>query len=144
MHNLPDRRVLIRWMFDALGFLLILGANFAVHSVLRADFWARLLFGENSAGYAFLMAGAYLYVVPTGLLFWVTASGLKRNKRWSLPVGICPCALLLFGFPWLTIAGAVGLYVLIATSSRANPVAGPAPAKPTTDFWISKRKSKAQ
>ena len=121
MRNLPNRRVLIRWMFDALGFLLIFGHDFVVHNVLCADFWGGLLFGEGSAGYAFLMAAAYLYLIPTSLLCWITAAGLKRNSRWSHPVGIFTCILLLLGFPFLMFAGAIGLHVLIAKSSRRRP-----------------------
>src|SRR5450631_3605287 len=102
MQNLPDRRVLIRWMFDAIGFLLIFGHNFVIHKVLYADFWGRFLFGEKSAGWAFLMAAAYLYLLPTALICWITASGLKRNKRWSRIVGIITCVVLLLGFPWFT------------------------------------------
>jgi tetratricopeptide (TPR) repeat protein len=144
MRNLPGRSILIRWMFDALGFLLIFGHRFVVHSVLRADFWAGLLFGKKTAGYAFFMAVVYLYILVTPLFCWVTAYGLKRNKRWSHPVGICTCTLLLLGLPWLTIAGAIGLYVLTVTSSRPKPAADPVPTMPTTDFWGSKRRSKAQ
>ncbi|HEV3201919.1 MAG TPA: site-2 protease family protein [Bryobacteraceae bacterium] len=144
MRALPDRRVLIRYMFDALGFVFIFGHDFVVHSVLRADFWGALIFGEDSAGYAFLMAASYLYILPTALLCWITAAGLKRNKRWSFPVGVFTSALLVLGFPWLTIAGAVGLYVLNATPASPVPTVVPAQTRPTTDFWGSKRNSKAQ
>jgi tetratricopeptide (TPR) repeat protein/Zn-dependent protease len=144
MRNLPKSRVLIRWMFDALGFLLIFGHDFVVHYVLCADFWGGLLFGEGSAGYAFLMAAAYLYLIPTALLCWITAAGLKRNSRWSHPVGIFTCILLLLAFPFLMFAGAIGLHVLTPKSSRRDETAAVVPSKPTTDFWNLKRKSKAQ
>ena len=144
MRNLPDRRILLRWMFNALGFLLIFGHEFVIYKVLCVDFWGRLFFGLNSAGYYFLMAAAYFYLLPTSLLCWITASGLKRNKRWARPVGIVTSVLLLCGFPWLTIAGAIGLREFATKKSRPAPPAGAAPAKPTTDFWDSKRKSKAQ
>src|SRR5438477_9080319 len=117
MGQLPDRRVLIRWMFYALGYLLLFFPNFVVHSVLRAEFWAGLLFEEHSARYEFFIADVYLYFLMASLLCLATAAGMKRNKKWSLPVGICTCALLLLGFPWLTMAGAVGLYVLLDKSS---------------------------
>ena len=45
MRSLPNRRVLIRWMFDALGLLLIFAHDFVVHNILFADFWGGLLFG---------------------------------------------------------------------------------------------------
>ncbi|HMC59056.1 MAG TPA: M50 family metallopeptidase, partial [Candidatus Solibacter sp.] len=144
MRNLPDRRVLIGWMFDALGLGLIFGHQFVVHYVLRADFWPGLFLGRNPAGNGYLIAAAHLYLPVTALLCCLAAYGLKRNKRWSRPVGIGTSALLLLGFPWLTIAGAAGLYVLMAKSSLPIPVAATVPTKPTTDFWQSKRKSKAQ
>lgn len=144
MRNLPGPRVLIRWMCDALGCLLLFGHEFVVHHLLCADLWGRLIFGEDSAGFAFLMAAAYFYLLPTSLLCWITAAGLKRDKRWARPVGIFTCALLLCGFPFLTIAGIIGLCVLTARSSQPEPAAGPAATRPTTDFWQAKRKSKAQ
>jgi len=144
MRNLPGRSILIRWMFDALGFLLLFGHRFVVHSVLRADFWAGLFFGRKTAGYLFFMAAVSFYTLVTPLFCWATASGLKRNKTWSRPVGVCTSTLLLFGLPWLTIAGAIGLYVLIAAPSHLSPAADPVPTKPTTDYWASKRRSKAQ
>lgn len=144
MRNLPGRRILIRWMFDALGFMLLFGHRFVVHSVLRADFWAGLLFGKRTVAYAFFMTVVYLYILVTPLLCWATASGLKRDKRWSHPVGVCASTLLLLGLPWLTIAGAIGLYVLTVTAQVPNTAADRVPTKPTTDFWGSKRRSKAQ
>ena len=134
MRSLPNRRVLIRWMFDALGLLLIFAHDFVVHNILFTDSWGRLLFGAGSAGYAFLMAAAYLYLIPTSLLCWITAAGLKRNSRWSHPVGILTCILLLPGFPFLMLAGTIGLHVLIAESSRRGETAAAVPSKPTTDF----------
>ena len=144
MRNLPGRSILIRWMFDALGFVLLFGHRFVVHSVLRADFWAGLFFGRKTAGYLFFMAAVSFYTLVTPLFCWATASGLKRNKRWSRPVGVCTSTLLLLGLPWLTIAGAIGLYALTVMPSRPNPAADPVPSKPTTDYWASKRRSKAQ
>jgi tetratricopeptide (TPR) repeat protein len=144
MRNLPGRSILIRWMFDALGFLLLFGHRFVVHSVLRADFWAGLFFGRKTAGYLFFMAAVSFYTLVTPLFCWATASGLKRNKTWWRPVGVCTSTLLLFGLPWLTIAGAIGLYVLSAAPSHLSPAADPVPTKPTTDYWASKRRSKAQ
>jgi tetratricopeptide (TPR) repeat protein len=143
MRNLPDRRILIRWMFNALGYLLIFGANFVIYSVLRADFWARALFGETHAARLFFLAVA-LYPLPTALLCWTTAAGLKRNKGWAFPVGVLTCAILLLGFPWLTIAGGIGLYVLTATASQADPSASQLSSKPATDYWARKAKSKVQ
>lgn len=147
MRHVPDRRILVRWMFDALGLVFIFGGQFVIRHVLYADFWGRLLFGEYSNGPSSVMPRAYGlaygYLYITALLCWITASGMKREKRWARPVGIVTSVLLLFGLPWLTIAGAVGLREFATKSSRRAP-ADATPAKPTTDFWNSKRKSKAQ
>ncbi len=143
MRSVPDRRILFRWMFDGLGFLLIFAHEFVVHTLLRTDWWAGFLFGPGTAGYAFFMAAAYFYLLPTPLLCWMTAAGLKRNKGWARPLGICTSTLLLLGFPWLTAAGAIGLYVLCKHDGKV--IAPPVPTtKPTADFWESKRRSKAQ
>ncbi len=48
MRNLPERRILIRWMFEALGWLLIFGHNFVIRYVLQADFWGQLFFGRDT------------------------------------------------------------------------------------------------
>jgi tetratricopeptide (TPR) repeat protein len=134
-------------MFDALGFLFIVAGQFVVRHVLYVDFWGRLLFGEYAGGPSSMLLRAYgfahLYLLITALLCWLTASGMKRDKRWARPVGIVTSVLLLVGLPWLTIAGAIGLWEFSTKSSRRAP-ADAAPAKPTTDFWNSKRKSKAQ
>jgi tetratricopeptide (TPR) repeat protein len=144
MPTLPERRILIRWMFDAVACLLLFGHRFTVYSVLHADYWAGLFFAKRTAGYYFFMAAVYFYILATPLLCWLTASGLKRNKGWCRPVGIFASGLLVLGFPWITIAGAIGLRFFTASSSSAAPPATPATVKPTTDFWLSKRKSKLQ
>jgi len=113
MSRLPDGRILIRWMFNAIGLLLLFAPQFVVYS-------------------AFPIAAAYFYLIPTALLCWITAAGLKRDEPWSHRVGICTSGVLLLGFPWLTIAGAVGLYVLVGKPSRPKLAAAPAPAKPPT------------
>jgi tetratricopeptide (TPR) repeat protein len=147
MFPLPDGRVLLRWMFWCLGLILLLGHEFVVHSVLHADRWAAFLFPHNFAYYAFFMAAAYFYLIPTPLLCLATASGLKRNKSWARWTGATASSLLLLGFPLLTVAGAVGLYALFAKPRRPDSQSPPAarpPVKATTDLWISKRDSKAQ
>jgi tetratricopeptide (TPR) repeat protein len=144
MRHLPDRRVLIRWMFNALGYLLIFGHRFVIRTVLHAGFWGELLFGKNTAGYFFWMAAATIYTLPTALLCWLTAAGLKRNKRWAFGVGVATCGLLILGFPWFTFAGGLGLYVLLTTSPAPAPAAIPAGTRPSTDYWGAKRRSKAQ
>src|SRR5215469_11408751 len=135
MRQLPDRRVLIRWMFNLLGYLLIFGHRFVLHYVLNADSWGRVLFGENTKFYFFFMGIATLYTIPTALLCWLTAWALKRNKSWAQWAGAFTCGLLILGFPWLTVAGGLGLYVLFTTTPAPAPQALPAIARQTTDYW---------
>jgi Zn-dependent protease len=78
------------------------------------------------------------------VLCWIAASGLKRGKPWSHPVGILTSALLLVGFPWIAIAGGIGLFMLLDPSWHTSTAAAAASSRPGTDFWDSKRKSKAQ
>lgn len=147
MLPLPDGRVLLRWMFVSLGLILLFGHEFVVHSVLRAEHWAGVLFPHNMAFYAFFMSGVYFYLIPTPLLCLATASGLKRNKRWARWTGASASCLLLLGFPVLSVFGVVGLYALFAkppAPTSQAPVGPRPPAKATTDFWASRRESKAQ
>jgi len=146
MGNLPDRRVLIRWMFNALGYLLVFGHRFVIDSLLHARHWAGVLFGESSPWYYLFMAAATLYTIPTALACWIAAAGLKRNKPWGIWAGGFASFLLILGFPWLTLAGGMGFYVLYTTEAapiRAATVRERS-AGPTTDYWDRKRRSKAQ
>jgi tetratricopeptide (TPR) repeat protein len=147
MRELPDGRVLLRWIFLAFGLFLLFCTNFVVHSVLRADAWAKLLFADAPRLQTLVIATSYLIIGPCGLLCLATAWGLKRSRRWSRWTGACACTILLAGFPWFTVAGAMGLFVLIARPPRLGPgqqPGEPAKAKQTKDYWISKRKSRAQ
>jgi hypothetical protein len=76
-----------------------------------------------------------LYVLLTAVLCFVTASGLKRNKRWGRYAAYLACALLLLGCPWLTIAGAAGIYFLRTTKWGGPPAKAAIPAAPSKDFW---------
>jgi tetratricopeptide (TPR) repeat protein len=126
-------------MFNGLGYLLIFGREFVVRYLVHADFWVRRLAGDG-VGSGRVMAMATLYTVPTAVLCWLTASGLKRNRWWRFAAGV----LLLAGFPWLTIAGCVGLYGLFAMPAEAARSAGVAPAGRSTDYWRAKRQSRVQ
>jgi tetratricopeptide (TPR) repeat protein/Zn-dependent protease len=132
-------------MFNAIGWMFIIGFRWVVPHVLHLTFWANLLFGERiTRGYALFMACGYFYLLAVQLLSWLTAFGLKRNYRWARPVGIVTSSLLLLGFPWLTILGAVGLYVLLE-SSPASASTGPTPVMPpNNDYWNAKARSKLQ
>jgi tetratricopeptide (TPR) repeat protein len=133
-----DRRILLRWIFFVSGWILLLFPSFVVRSVLGIDTWAAHAYPGNHRQQALLFSVATLDLLVSALLCLVTARGLKRSRRWSRWTGVCACAILLFGFPWMTIAGAAGLYTLLFKLPRLE--APPAP-KQTTDYWTRKRKS---
>ncbi len=133
-----DQRIVLRRIFLVSGWLLLLFPSFVVHSVLGIDTWAAHAHPGNHRDQALIVLIATLDLLVSSLLCLLTARGLGRSRRWSRWTGVCACAILLFGFPWLTIAGAAGLYVLLVKLPRLE--APPAP-KQTTDYWMRKRKS---
>ena len=138
-----DQRVLLRWLFLALGLLIVLAPGLVLHSLFLSD-WAELLYPNDPRHRARLLGWLYVLLLPGGLLCLATARGLNRSKPWARWCGILTCLLLLAGFPWLTIAGAVGLYVWIARPPLLGKTAQPgqsAPAQPSKDYWTSKRRS---
>ena len=150
MFPLPDGRALLRWMFLSLGVIILSAPEFTVHSILRADRWAALLFPGDPAASAYFMAASYVYLGLTPLLCLATAFGLKRNRAWARWTGATASSLLLFGFPLLTVVGALGLYALFAKPRRpdSQPPPAPRPQVKTAGYWASrsepKRDSKAQ
>lgn len=134
--------MLSRWLFNALGYLLVFGDRFVVRHLLLPGFWTGLLPANLTPSQLRGIFG--LYTIATGVLCWITASGLKRNKWWRLGAGIPACLLLLVGLPWLTIGGALGLYALLTAPAPTAIPGVPAKTKPTTDYWTAKRKSRAQ
>lgn len=133
-----DQRILLRWIFLISGWVLLLFPSFVVHSVLGIDTWAAHAYPGNHREQALIVSVATLDLLVSALLCLVTARGLKRSRGWSRWTGVCACAILLFGVPWLTLAGAAGLYLLLFKLPRLE--APPAP-KQTTDYWTRKRKS---
>ena len=124
MRTLPGRWILLRWMFEIAGFVLILG-NRRV-----AGFWAAR------------SPLAHTFAVVAALLCWIAAAGLKRKKPWARTVALVSSALLVCAFPWFTPAGLAALWML-----RSAPPAAAAPLLPrvpTADFWESKRHSRLQ
>jgi tetratricopeptide (TPR) repeat protein len=150
MFPLPDGRALLRWMFVSLGLIILSAPEFTVNSILRADRWAAFLFPGDPAAFTGFMAASYVYIGLTPLLCLATAFGLKRNRSWARWTGTSASSLLLFGFPLLTVAGALGLYALFAKPRRPDPQPQPAPRPKvkTAGYWASrsdpKRDSKAQ
>ena len=145
-----ERRILLRWGFLGIGYLLLFGHRFAVHRLLMADIWAGMLFGERSALYAFTMGGAYLFLIPSSLLCLATGWGLGRNMRWSRWTGVAVCVMFLAGFPILTALGIAGLYFLLtmpplgAASQPGTESAIAKAASRSKDYWTAKSQSKLQ
>jgi len=50
MLSSPGRRVLLRWMFNVLGYLLLFGSNFVVQHLLNVQYWAHTFFGSSRRG----------------------------------------------------------------------------------------------
>ncbi len=147
MLPLPDGRVFLRWMFLALGIGILFFPEFIVHSVLRAPHWAAHLYPDEPNSYTIFMDAAYVYAGLTPLLCLAAFFGLQRRKSWGRWTGAAASSLLLFGFPLLTAAGAVGLYALFAKQRPPDPQSQsmpPPPVKATTGLWISGRDSRAQ
>ncbi len=143
MATAPNRRVILYWMFEALGFLFVVFNRFTAHSVMWGDSWAALLFDHRLARLAFLGA-IHIFLLIAGILCWITAYGLKRGRPWARTVGLWTSGLLLPGFPWIMLAGGVGLFMLLDRSWQTASAAFAIPPRPATDFWDSKRKSKLQ
>lgn len=58
----------------------------------------------------------------------VAGLGLLYFKPWARVLGIVLAAVSLIGFPWLTIVGAYGLWVLLSKDSEHLFTAGSTPA----------------
>jgi tetratricopeptide (TPR) repeat protein len=127
----------LRWSFMAVGYGLLFFHDFVINSIVRPGFWAELIFPGNYRIYALAMGVSYMLLIPSGLACLATAWGLKRNYKWSRWTGIAACCFLLAGFPWLTLLGAIGLYVLIAKPLEF--------ASPThSDPWNDRKRSITQ
>jgi len=139
-----DRRLLLGWMFKGLGWMLILGDRYVARYILFCYYWAKLLFGKDPISIGLFLAAVHLSILVAGLLCLIAASGLRRGTAWGHLLGILTSAILLLGFPLLTLAGGFGLYVLLGPQSSAAAAPPAIAPVPTTDYWTSKRKSKAQ
>ncbi len=139
------RRSSLGLVFDVLGFVLVLGGSYLTPGIAWASPWNVHLFQLDSTTYVLLTIGAHLYLAATGLICWLAAAGLKRNKKWGKPVGMATAICMLPGVPLLTLVGACLMYGLWRASPQPGTKAGaPAPPKATADFWESRRKSKPQ
>jgi tetratricopeptide (TPR) repeat protein len=141
MRKLPEKNVILQWAFRIIGLLFIFGHDFVVNCLLRPGYWSQLLFPDDQRMYYRFMGYSYVSLILSGLLCLFTAWGLKRNWKLARWTGIAACSVLILGFPWLTVAGAIGLYVLIATPPTFVKAR---PAGKHTDYWSSKKNSLLQ
>src|SRR5439155_15444439 len=93
---------------------------------------------------ALWMGLTYLSLIPAGLLCLATSWGLKRGYRWSRWTGIVVSGMLLWGFPWLTVLGAIGLYALLKAPEQFGPAVRPMAPKKSKDRWHMQPASAAQ
>jgi tetratricopeptide (TPR) repeat protein len=129
-------------MFLGLGLLLLFGAGTAERLLLHSSHLAAAFFPNDvRAQVRFLGVFGLATIVAAGLCL-ITAWGMKDGRRWSRWTGICASTLLLPLFPWVSLAGIAGLWVLIAKWPGME--AGKKPAKPAVqskDYWNVSRKS---
>ncbi len=145
MLPLPDGRVFLRWMFVALGLGIVCVPDFTVRSLLRAPQWAAYLYPHNPSASAGFIAGAYVFTGLAPLLCLATFIGLKLNKGWGRWTGAAASALLLLGFPLLSVAGAVGLYAMFTKPRPPDPRPHSAQPRPAPGgHWTSRRDSLTQ
>lgn len=134
MSWLPRRETCAPWLFFALGIFLIHWNLLVIDDLMHLRRWSFILFPNTFAGQAFFMGFAILALLPASGLCFVTGWALRRRASWARWTGLFPCVYLLLGFPWLTIAGAAGLYLL-----WTQPVESSSPQK--LDYWNPQRQS---
>ncbi len=139
-----DKRIWLRWAFQALGVLLIFAPGFAARDVVRAEAWAGWWFPADEQGRFWFSLGADIYILVSGLLCLAAGWAFKRSTRWSRPAGILASVVLMAGFPWLTMAGVTALWALMTGPSAPGPNGSPHAARGCRDYWTAKRQSFAQ
>ena len=135
MPGVPDREKSLRWMFLALGWLLFTCHSFISFTLLHADNLATALYPDDLRSQLLFLSAVALWFAVVIFHCFVTAWGLKRQRPWARRTGIIASAFLLLGLPWLTLVGALGLYLLLS-----QPRQKPAPRLPE-DFWMPGRQS---
>jgi Zn-dependent protease len=145
MGQSSDRRLLIRWAFLGMGYILLFGRFYAYPLIMfLPDVWATLNGGDGSGNRTGRMI-AGLYMLLAAILCFAANSGLRRNKPWGRWAGMAACIISLPFFPFMTILGALGLYFLSTLSKPApSPVDSafdidPATARRCKDYWVSQR-----
>ncbi|MBZ5620992.1 MAG: hypothetical protein LAQ69_20035 [Acidobacteriia bacterium] len=118
-------------MFFGLGIFLIRWHHLVIDDLLDVERWSLILFPHSLASQYRFMGIAILALLPASGLCFITGWGLRRRAAWARWTGLFPCVYLLVGYPWLTIFGALGLYLLWKqpVDSGTRPI----------DFWNPQR-----
>ncbi len=111
----------IHAIFGALGVLAGLGV---LIFGLTGGLMAWLGGGEEGAAAGGLLAlfgsGLGIFIAGSGALGLLTGLGLLGRRGWGRLLGILSSALNLLNFPWFTLLGIYGLWVLLSEQGAAE------------------------
>ncbi len=103
--------------------------------------WHRLAFGNSLPARVNSLDPISRVVFELTLTFgaliaFATAWGLGNHRKWPRWTGIFPCLLVaMVGFPWFSVAGVVGIWLLWSHPAAKTGFAG------ATEFWSPRRAS---
>lgn len=109
---MSEERTWLRWSFRTVGWALWVLPGFVLKRLLPLYAWAATRFADQPVTLAKIMIAVVLCMLVIGTLCQATAWGLKRNRSWARTTGTVASIGLLFGFPWLTVIGAMGLFYI--------------------------------
>ncbi|HLK65627.1 MAG TPA: site-2 protease family protein [Bryobacteraceae bacterium] len=145
MPTLSRRRTLLRWMFLGIGLLLLFGGSALLQATFQSE--AEAFFPEDVDRQNLFVSVMAVVNLAAATLSLITAWALKRSRPWERWTGICVSLLLIAMFPWMTLAGLFGLFTLTKNPPAPEKVENPATAalaRKSKDYWIAKKRSKAQ
>lgn len=147
MPTISKRPTRLRWMFLAVGLMLLFGLNLPFRTV--SENVSEMLYpGRPAAQRLFVNICAMVNLLGATLSL-ITAWGIRRQRRWARWCGIATSLILLVLFPLATLAGMIGLQVLISRPLETSPAVARAAekaalAKKSKDYWIIGRQSQLQ
>ena len=149
MPTISKRQTLLRWMFLAVGLLLLFGGNLPFRTV--SENVSEMLYPDRpDAQRLFLNICATVNLLGATLSL-ITAWGIRRQRRWARGCGIAASLVLLVLFPLASLAGMLGLHLSMSQPLETSPVVArvqaaekAALAKKSKDFWIAGRQSRWQ
>ena len=137
--NMSVERTLLRWAFRAVGLCLWVLPGTILKRVLPVNAWAARLYPDNPLAQAKVILAVMIAMLLVGTLCQATAWGLRRNKSWARGTGTAACIGLLFGFPWFSLLGAIGLFSLFSLPEvKETTTSDPTLLRPRESFagWI--------